>query len=362
MPVIKSDPDSTPNNDDGDQSEDDEDNAVITPNVGQGTADLSLTKEVDNDAPNVGDTVTFTITVNNDGPDDATNVGISDVVPTGYTNVSAISNDGQLNGSSINWAIAIIPVNTNISVTFTADVLTPTGAANEYLNTAQISASDQLDSDSTPNNDDGDQSEDDEDSAVVTPGGVAGTADLSLTKDVSTTSPSSGDIVTFTITVTNDGPADATNVEVTDVVPTGYVDIQNVSNAGVVNGNIITWPITSLVVNNSVELTFDVEVVSVLNPSTEYLNTAQITASDQDDIDSTPNNDDGDQSEDDEDSATVAPVVDPTGFFYCEDNGQILTGGSVAFNPVASTIVTSDGSNGSYQIDFNPAVAAPLTQ
>ena len=86
------------------------------------------------------------------------------------------------NGNTINWSIASIANGGNATVTFTADVLTPTGGANEYLNTAQVSASDQSDPDSTPNNDDGDQSEDDEDSAVVTPGGAAGSADLSLTK------------------------------------------------------------------------------------------------------------------------------------------------------------------------------------
>ena len=34
-------------------------------------------------------------------------------------------------------------------------------------------------------------------------------------------------------------------------------------------------------------------------------NTAQITGADQEDIDSTPNNDDGDQSEDDEDLSLI---------------------------------------------------------
>ena len=347
------DPDSIPNNDDGDQSEDDEDFAIVTPSGGADVADLSLTKTVNNAAPNIGDTVTFTVTVSNAGPDNATNVGISDVVPIGYGNIDAISSGGQQTGNRIDWVIAEIQANTNVSVTFMADVLAPGGVADEYVNTAQISASDQPDPDSTPNNDDGDQSEDDEDNVVVVPGGVAGVADLSLLKVVSNTSPASGDVVTFTVTVMNDGPANATNIEVTDIVPTGYVNIQNVSSAGDVAGNIITWSIANLAVGNNVELTFDVEVVSVSNPSTEYLNTAQITASDQDDIDSTPNNDDGDQSEDDEDNASVTPVIDPTGFFYCEDDGQILTGGSIEFIG-GTTIVTSNGVSGNYQIDFDP--------
>ena len=161
---------------DGDQSEDDEDSAVVVTEQGgrRNSADLScLPKSVNNATPNVGDTVTFTINVSNAGPDTATgcsdNVGISDVVPAGYNNIANISNGGVANGNTINWSIASIANGGNATVTFTADVLTPTGGANEYLNTAQVSASDQSDPDSTPNNDDGDQSEDDEDNAVVTP-------------------------------------------------------------------------------------------------------------------------------------------------------------------------------------------------
>ena len=74
----QSDPDSTPNNDDGDQSEDDEDNASVTPGGDLGEADLMLTKSVDNATPNIGESVTFTLTISNAGPDTATNVGVSD--------------------------------------------------------------------------------------------------------------------------------------------------------------------------------------------------------------------------------------------------------------------------------------------
>src|SRR5258708_5062834 len=42
------------------------------------SADLAVTKTVDNAAPNVGGTITFTVTVKNNGPSDATNVTIAD--------------------------------------------------------------------------------------------------------------------------------------------------------------------------------------------------------------------------------------------------------------------------------------------
>jgi len=257
-------------------------------------------------------------------------------------------NNGSLSGNTITWSLASLAVNTSEAFSFTAEVLAPTGAADEYGNTAQITASDQLDPDSTPNNDDGDQSEDDEDRVDVTPNTGQGTADLSLTKNVNNTSPSSGEMITFTLSLANAGPDEATNVEVVDVIPSGYTNIQNISNAGVLNGSTLTWTVASLAANNRIDLTFDAEVVSVLNATTEYIN------------DSTPNNDDGDQSEDDEASVNIAPVVDPTGFFYCEDNGQILTGGSVAIAGGPTTII-SDGSTGQYQILFNPPAGGTTT-
>ena len=136
----------------------------------------------------------------------------------------------------------------------------------------------------------------------------------------------------------------------------GYNNIANISNGGVANGNTITWSIANIAVGDSATVTFTADVLTPTGTANEYLNTAQVSASDQNDPDSTPNNDDGDQSEDDEDNAVVNPLVDPTGHFYCEDNGQILTGGSVTFvgGPV---VVNSDGANGEYNVDFAPVAA-----
>ena len=46
-------------------------------------------------------------------------------------------------------------------------------------------------------------------------------ADLNLTKVVNDASPRVGDILTFTIKVTNEGPNNATGVQVKDDVPNG---------------------------------------------------------------------------------------------------------------------------------------------
>ena len=226
--------DSTPDNDDGDQSEDDEDNAVVDPQE----IDLELSKTVSDSTPGVGDTITFTVTITNLGPDTATGVSVEDVVPAGYSNISNISGGGTLVGSTITWTGISLANGASTNLTFEVDVDLPTGAADEYLNVSEVTAADQFDTDSTPDNDDGDQSEDDEDNAVVSTPEVA---DLELAKTVSVSNPNVGDTVTFTITVTNQGPDAATGVSVEDVVPAGYSNIANISGGGTLVGSTITW-------------------------------------------------------------------------------------------------------------------------
>ena len=186
-------------------------------------ADVSLTKTVSDATPNVGDSVTFTVTVANAGPgcgDERR--GAATCCRPGFSyDAGAIAGGDRQDDSAaptLAWTIATLASGTSVNLTFTATVQAPTGAANEYLNVAEVTASDQFDPDSTPNNDDGDQSEDDEDNASVVPE----QADVSLTKFVSDATPNVGDSVTFTVTVANAGPDAATNVAISDVLPAGF--------------------------------------------------------------------------------------------------------------------------------------------
>ncbi|WP_299628416.1 hypothetical protein, partial [uncultured Tenacibaculum sp.] len=75
----------------------------------------------------------------------------------------------------VTWTGLSVPNSGTITLTFDAVVDAPTGAANEYINTAEITASDQFDPDSDPTSDantddNGDGiSDDDEDSIGVVP-------------------------------------------------------------------------------------------------------------------------------------------------------------------------------------------------
>jgi uncharacterized repeat protein (TIGR01451 family) len=286
------DTDSTPDNDDGDQSEDDEDSAETTPNP---VIDLELTKVVDNSTPNVGENVTFTITVENQGPSAATGVAVRDNLPSGYTFVSS---NGAYNDATGIWTIGNLANGATVSLEITASV----NATGDYFNVAEVSDANEDDTDSTPDNDDGDQSEDDEDSAETTPNPVI---DLELTKVVDNTTPNVGENVTFTITVENQGPSAATGVAVQDNLPSGYTFV---SSNGAYNDATGIWTIGDLANGGEVSL----EITASVNATGDYFNVAEVSDANEDDTDSTPDNDDGDQSEDDEDSAetTPNPVID----------------------------------------------------
>uniref|UniRef100_UPI002628ADC1 DUF11 domain-containing protein n=1 Tax=uncultured Tenacibaculum sp. TaxID=174713 RepID=UPI002628ADC1 len=115
-------------------------------------ADLSIVKSINDATPNVGDVVTFTLTLTNAGPDVATNVSLSDVVPNGYSNITALDG-GVLGGSTITWSGLTVPANNgSVSVTYTAEVNAP-GAGVSYTNNAEITGSDQYDPDSDVSSD-----------------------------------------------------------------------------------------------------------------------------------------------------------------------------------------------------------------
>ncbi|MHA7832170.1 MAG: T9SS type B sorting domain-containing protein [Flagellimonas sp.] len=280
--------DSTPNNDDGDQSEDDEDTITAAPLQ----ADLSLVKSVvgGNLSPYVGAQISFEISISNDGPHDATNVRVVDQLLSGFTFVSYSATTGTYDPNSGFWEVGTLPNGNTETLTIDVEV----NASGNYTNTSQVIASDAFDIDSTPSN--GVSSEDDQGDVVVAP---EERIDLSLTKTIDKSPPLVSDNVRFTLTVTNDGPSDATSVEVTDLLPSGYSYVSH--NGGTYDETTGIWNVGFLANGGSTSLS----ILCNVNSSGDYDNVAEITNHDQTDIDSNPNNDVS--SEDDQDSVSIIP-------------------------------------------------------
>jgi uncharacterized repeat protein (TIGR01451 family) len=271
------DPDSNPNNG-TENGEDDQDRVTITAQI----ADLSLTKTVSNAKANVGDIVTFTMTVTNIGPDMATNVKVKDILPAGLELINPIDFTNN-SGALISKNIASIAPNGTANLLFMAKVLNQ-GA---IVNKAEIIASDQFDPDSQPNT--GTEDGQDDIGRVMINGQQA---DLSLQKNVSNTSPNLGEIITYTINVSNAGPNTATNIEVKDVLPAG---LQFVSSTNFTNyAGILIAKVDSVIVGQMVSLTFQAKNnFSITNSqltNSQLTNNAEISKADQFDPDSSPNN------------------------------------------------------------------------
>ncbi|MFQ5900770.1 MAG: DUF11 domain-containing protein [Thermodesulfobacteriota bacterium] len=99
-------------------------------------ADLSVTKTDSPDPAVVGNNITYTVTITNNGPDDATGVTLTDTLPGSVTFISATPDQGSCseaggivtcnigamtNGASVTVTIVVTPITAG-TITNTADV------------------------------------------------------------------------------------------------------------------------------------------------------------------------------------------------------------------------------------------------
>ncbi len=290
-PGDNSQPDDFPDNDDPNETDggDDEDPEEII--IGQ-VYDLALSKDIVTPGPyTAGQDVTFSITVCNEGTLDAANITITDNLPLGLTLSTADNNGwvGPLTGPLTNM-IASLPVGTcsTIEIVTTID---PAFMGTSLENFAQITGDDGDDIDSDPNAVEG---TDDEDPEIIPIGQVY---DLALIKEEVSAGPyMPGDNATFAIMVCNQGTLDASNIEITDNIPSGLLLSADDTNgwSGPASG-----PVTTIIPSILPGSCQTVNIILTVDPAftgTSITNNAEISADDGDDIDSTP----GDNSQPDD--------------------------------------------------------------
>ena len=148
-------------------------------------------KSVDVENPNFGDTVTYTVTVTNNGIVDAKNVVVVDHLDKGLKYFSS-SNNGVYDAAThtVTW-IVDIDIGSSIDLTVTA-VAEAYGVLTNDVTVGDKSAS----------------------ADVTVP-------EITPDKTVNITNPNFGDKVDYTIKVTNDGIGDANNIVVKDVLGEG---------------------------------------------------------------------------------------------------------------------------------------------
>jgi uncharacterized repeat protein (TIGR01451 family) len=237
------------------------------------SADLSFTVADSPDPVAPDGTITYDLSVTNEGPDAASGVSLVDDVPAGTTFVSFAAPTG--------WTASTPAVGGTGSVSATADALSNgAGAAftlvvrvgpeaadgSTIVDSASVSASQSTDN--APNNNTGGATTT---VAATTPPPV--TADLEVTQSASPGTATVGlDAVTFTITVTNRGPGSASNAVLTETLPAGANFVSATGGVAQSDGK-LTFPLGDMATGAS--LTFTV----VVQPRSAGALTASATAS-----------------------------------------------------------------------------------
>lgn len=233
-------------------------------------ADITVAKSIDTSPLVPGLPMQFTITVTNTGPSDAQTVLVSDNIDAAMTNLATTNPNCGFTGQLLECSIAnIAPGGANaVAIVVTGDLAA--SFVGDFTNTVNVSTATPEGPNTSPN------------SATATEP-AAPDADLSSTKDASPDPVIAGEDVTYLVTVTNDGPSDATGVVVTDTLPAGLT----VANVFSSQGACSSLPCSLGTIAD--QATATVTIVATLDSDLLALatNTADVTA---DTPDSTPGN------------------------------------------------------------------------
>jgi uncharacterized repeat protein (TIGR01451 family) len=313
--------------------------AIVTPQQ----SDIRITKTVNNSTPFVGNQITFSILVTNNGPDFATNVNATDILPNGFNYISHSASVGVYSPSGGLWSIGTMPVGESELLTITATVKEP-GAGVSFNNIVSINAS-QFDP-ITSNN----QSEIE---------AIPRQSDVGISLSLDNETPFVDNQITFFLTVTNNGPHNATGVSVKNTIPTGLGSITSISSGGNLTGNEIVWQGISINNGTSVVLSFKATVLSPSGFPAEYKNDAAIITLNQHDANTnnnstsiTPN------------IQNTPPLANPDSFSTPEDtpisisaaNGLLINDTDKDNDPLSVTRFTVNSTN------YNAGTTASLSQ
>jgi uncharacterized repeat protein (TIGR01451 family) len=112
------------------------------------TTDLELTQTLDNNNPNLGDRVTFTLTVANKGVVSTNGISVTDRLPSELSFVSATPSQGAYDSTTGVWNVGEIAANGSGTLQITAKV----NVNGTVINKAEITAQKQADIDSKAGN------------------------------------------------------------------------------------------------------------------------------------------------------------------------------------------------------------------
>jgi uncharacterized repeat protein (TIGR01451 family)/CSLREA domain-containing protein len=225
-------------------------NTFTVTTVVQAVVDLALAKSAAVGTAVAGQPFTYTLTITNNGPDAATQVVITDALSGGatFSSVVASTNPASLThsflGAQATFTVTDIAPSSVFTIVYT--VLPPVNGG-VFSNTAVISASTPTDPDPSYNTGSG---------GPVT---ATANADLEIAKSASPNPVEPGGVVTYTLTVTNNGPSTAQFITVTDVISGGSFGGVVGTSPGVTtstSADSITFTVGSLNANSVITMVY----------------------------------------------------------------------------------------------------------
>jgi uncharacterized repeat protein (TIGR01451 family) len=306
---------------------------IVTPE----SADLSISKFTPTTSASPGDTINYTITLTNSGPDDATAVVMTDTLPASLLFVSITEPAGfdcvtPAVGASGTITCTAATMADGTTAQFNLAVTVADGAdSGTVTNSASVASA-------TGDPDDGDTSDP---APPVALGPV--TADLSISKFTGANSATPGTTISYTITVTNDGPDAAEDVVVTDILPAEVLFVSISEPAGfdcttpaVETNGTITCTAATMANGASAQFNLTVRVADGAD-SGSVTNSASVVSS--------TNDSDGGDTTDPAPPVALGPAVADVSIVKTTTTTEAETGETVFFTITVSNAGPSTASN-----------------
>ena len=219
-----------------------------------------MTKAVDKNYADIGDTLTYTVAFTGTGNTNANNVIFTDVIPTGTTFVlNSLTIDGttQVGANPANGVnIGSIPTGTTKNVSFQV-VVNTIPASNVVSNGSSASYQYTVNPSQSP------VTKNISSNLVST---QINNANLTLTKSTNKQFATIGETISYTILITNSGNTAANNVQLTDPLPNGTIlTLGSVTLNGVLQNvdSLVALPIGTIPGGATFTLSFQVTVINI---------------------------------------------------------------------------------------------------